>query len=299
MQESADRVGPPRIVRAWPTAGGGNPGATVEVGFIDRSGAPDLFLRKVRPAVPRARLAFVHASLVHSEYYVPFALRLADLGIETWLPDLTGHGRSGGTRGYTRSWGDAVADAAAVFAAMAESADVPLWVGGESYGALVTYSAVQRGLIGAQACLFLSPAFGIHFRPSRSLWWILSRIGLPAFGRLRPVLRLTAEGITRDPMVARAIRRDALCNHRYTLAFLVRMMQVQYELQRPDPAWRTPTLMLLSAEDPITDNDVSREMFRGNPLVAVREAQGALHSLVADLPQWAAQQVGRWVEAAR
>ncbi len=276
-------------------AAGLPPHTDVEIGFLDRPGAPDLFLRRVRPARPVARLMLLHASLVHSEYYVPFALRLAALGIESWLPDLRGHGRSGGIRGYTRSWSEALMDAEWTFAAMRRDSDLPLWAGGESYGGLLAYSAVKEGLLAPSACLFLSPAFGIHYRPSRSAWWMLRNVGLPVFGRLRPLRALPAEGITEDPAVGRAFARDPMCNRRYTLAFLLRMMLAQQSLTLPDAGWQIPTLVLLSEGDPITDNAVSRGLFSGNPRAQVREAEGGLHSLVADKPDWAAAQVAQWL----
>jgi len=275
------------------------PHTDVEIGFMDRPGAPDLFLRRVRPPKPQARLMLLHASLVHSEYYVPFALRLAALGIESWLPDLRGHGRSAGSRGYTRSWRESLMDAEWTFAAMRRDTDLPAWAGGESYGGLVAYSAVKAGLIAPSACLFLSPAFGIYYRPSRSTWWVLRNIGLPVFGRLRPLRALPAEGITEDPAVGRAFARDPMCNRRYTLAFLLRMMVEQRSLTVPDPTWRIPSLVLLSQGDPITDNAVSRGLFAGNRLVEVREAEGGLHSLVADKPAWAAGQVADWLGGGR
>ncbi len=294
MQKDAFRPGG-RNDDKTPQAPEPYPHTEVEIGFLDRPHAPDLFLRRVRPPEPIARLLLLHASLVHSEYYVPFALRLAALGIETWLPDLRGHGRSAGERGHTRTWADAVADARTSFAAMAEDAEVPLWAGGESYGALVAYSAAHVGAIDPAACLLLSPAFSIFYKPSARVWWLLRQVGLPVFGRVRPWRALPAEGITLDPTVARALARDRLCNHRYTLAFLLRMMVEQRGLEIPDKAWRIPSLVLLSEGDPITDNKVSQAMFDGNPAVEVRSAAGALHSLVADQPRWAAAQVANWL----
>jgi len=285
VEGAGRRVGGPAL--ALPTE--------VEIGFLDRPRGPDLFLRRVRPPEPLARLMLLHASLVHSEYYVPFALRLAALGIETWLPDLRGHGRSGGVRGYTRSWDEAVEDAAWAFDAMAKGSDLPCWAGGESYGGLVAYSAIKAGRVQPQACLFLSPAFGIFYRPSPVAWWVLERVGLPVFGRIRPLRALPAAGITEDPAVSRAFERDPLCNRRYTLAFLLRMMVEQRGLRIPDPDWRIPSLVLLSGGDPITDNAVSRSVFARSPQVQVREAEGGLHSLVADKPAWAAAQVADWL----
>jgi hypothetical protein len=61
--------------RAWADA----PELTVR--FLDRPDGPAFFLRIVRPAAPIARLLFTHASLVHPEYYLPFAAQLARFGV--------------------------------------------------------------------------------------------------------------------------------------------------------------------------------------------------------------------------
>jgi len=270
---------------------------TLVAHFLDRANEPDLFVRVVKPSALRARLLFTHASLVHSEYYLPMAVRLAEAGIECWLPDLRGHGRSGGSRGHTRAWSEPVRDVVAVFEAMRAAGPCPLLLtGGESYGALLTYDAIRSGAIVCDGVALLSPAFGLHFHPSPVTWWLLTRLAWPWAGRVRPLAPLTFSGVTEDPMVRRYIERDKLCNRHYSLGFLLHMMTAQKRVPHPDRDWTVATLLLLSAHDPITDNAVTQSVFAASPDVTCHVSEAGLHSLVADHPDWVVDRLLDWAE---
>lgn len=47
--------------------------------------------------------------------------------------------------------------------------------------------------------------------------------------------------------------------------------------------------------DPITDNTATHAVFEGNPAVSLRQHYGALHSLVADQPDWVAWSMVNWI----
>ena len=265
--------------------------------FLDRPHEPDLFVRVVHPATVRARLLFTHASLVHSEYYLPMAIQLAHWGIECWLPDLRGHGRSGGLRGHTRSWSEPVRDVIAAWQAMRAAGPVPLLLaGGESYGALLTYCAIRSGDIEPDGVTLLSPAFGLNYHPSPLVWWSLTKLAWPWAGRFRPLTPLPFSGVTEDPMVRHYIERDRLCNRRYTLGFLLNLMSAQRLVPQPNPDWSTATLLLLSEHDPITDNAVTQSVFAESPDVTCAVCEQGLHSLVADHPDWVVDHLLNWAE---
>ncbi len=263
--------------------------------YLDRPGEPALYVRVVHPRVTRDRLVFIHASTVHSEYYLPLALQLARHGVETWLPDLRGHGHSAGQRGHTRSWREPLRDVLATWQAMQEERTTRALIGGESYGALLAYEAVRSGGITPQGAAFLSPAFGLHYHPSPFVYKLLTRCVWPWAGQFRPLRRLPAEGVTNNPALLELIERDRLCNRRYTLGFLLHLMEAQRAVPKPDPDWHIPTLVLLSEGDPITDNAATRAVFDGNQAVSVRLQGGALHSLVADQPDWVALSMADWI----
>ncbi len=225
----------------------------------------------MRPHITREQLLFIHASTVYSDYYLPLALRLARHGIETWLPDLRGHGHSAGQRGHTRLWHDPVGDVLAAWQAMQSVHGGAALIGGESYGGLLAYEAVRSGRIAPRGAVFLSPAFGLNFHPSPMAYRVLTRWIWPVAGRFRPLRPLPVAGVTSNSTLRGLIERDRLCNRHYTLGFLLHLMEAQRAVPKPDRDWHIPTLVLLSEGDPITDNVVTHAVFEGNPIVSVRK----------------------------
>ena len=277
----------------------GDDGPVLSARYLDRPGEPALYVRVVHPRTTRERLLFVHASTVHSEYYLPLALQLARHGIETWLPDLRGHGHSAGQRGHTRAWHEPVGDVLAAWQAMQADPAPSVLIGGESYGALLAYEAVRLGAASPSGAIFLSPAFGLHYHPSPTVYRLLTRWIWPVGGQFRPLRRLPVEGVTQNPALRSLIERDRLCNRHYTLGFLLHLMEAQRAVPKPDREWDIPTLILLSEKDPITDNEVTRAVFDGNPAVSLQLQGSALHSLVADQPVWAAESMADWISGPR
>lgn len=92
------------------------------------------------------------------------------------------------------------------------------------------------------------------------------------------------------------IDRDPLCNRRYTPGFLLHLLAAQQRVPVPDLIWCTPTLLLLSAEDPIVDNVASRAVLAGNAAVASFVGTTGLHSLVADESPWLVQHLTKWID---
>jgi len=261
--------------------------------FLTRPGAPPLFVRTVvgARAPARAYLLLVHASMVHSEYYLPLAAGLAEAGIAVWLPDLRGHGRSGGVRGHVRDWREHVQDVHDAFSAMTalSAPGTPCLLAGESYGGLVAYLALKPGAlagppIAPTAAALLSPALGLAHRLSTAQRWWLTRVGHPLFPRLRPPRPLSHVGISQDPYLGQLIDADSMTSRRYTLGFLVNLLDAQQWLTTPPVPGPFPILALLSAGDEVCDNEVPLALFARQPSVTTRILPAPRHSLVADLP---------------
>ncbi len=268
--------------------------------FLDRPGAPPLFVRRVGPAAghpPRAHLLLVHASMVHSEYYLPLASELASADIDVWVPDLRGHGRSGGIPGHLGHWRQHVADVADAFAAMCRGSTVgaPLLLAGESYGGLMVYLACQSRLVDPAATLLLSPALGLTLQVSaRQRWW-LRHVGRPLLSRMRPVRPLGHAGIAADPYIGRLIDADRQTSRHYTLGFLAALLEAVEAAHTAPPRAAPPILALLSAGDPVCDNAAAERLLRRHPAAIVKVLSGPQHSLVADLPEAVATEMLAWV----
>lgn len=261
--------------------------------FLTRPTAPPLFVRTVgeAQAPARAHLLMVHASMVHSEYYLPIAAGLAEAGIAVWLPDLRGHGRSGGVRGHVRSWREHVEDVHDAFSAMTalSAPGTPCLLAGESYGGLVAYLALKPGALAGPAIrptavMLLSPALGLAHPLSAGKRWWLSRVGHPLLPRLRPIRPLSHVGISQDPALGQLIDADPMASRRYTLGFLVNLLEAQEWLTIPPLPGPVPMLALLSAGDEVCDNRIPLTLFAQHPSVTTRILPAPRHSLVADLP---------------
>jgi alpha-beta hydrolase superfamily lysophospholipase len=268
--------------------------------FLYRPGAPRLFLRAVEPdraTDARARLLLVHASMVHSEYYLPMAARLAAAGVAVWMVDLRGHGRSGGARGHVQHWGQHVADVSDGFHAMTADvpAGTPCLLAGESYGGLITYLNLQEQRTQPEAAMLLSPALGLTFRLTHAQRWWIQSVGRRLLPWIRPPRPLGHEGIAQDPFIGDLIDSDTMAARHYTLGFLANLLDAQDAAQsRPAPAAR-PLLALLSDGDGICDNQVPLRLFRGHPSITTRCLPGPRHSLVADMPDRVADEVLGWL----
>lgn len=265
--------------------------------FIDRAHEPALFVRSITPSRIKAHLLLVHASMVHSEYYLALAVRLADQGVAVWLPDLRGHGRSRGPRGHIRHWQEHVDDVAAAFALVREHAarGVPCFVGGESYGALMAYAALSRRVALADGAILLSPAMELKFQFSSSTYWLLNRIARHLLPRVRPLVPLGYGGVSEQPHIGRLIDTDPMTSRRYTLSFLMNLVTVQKEIQRNRVSLAAPVLAILSEGDRICDNRVTETLLGSDPQATLVHLPGGEHSLVADMPEAVAATIDSWL----
>ncbi|MDA8198420.1 MAG: alpha/beta fold hydrolase [Thermaerobacter sp.] len=269
--------------------------------FLERAGAPRLFIRRVNPepGAVRAHLLMVHASMVHSEYYLPLAADLASGGVAVWLPDLRGHGRSGGVPGHLMDWRDHVRDLSDAYQVMQREApaDTPLLLGGESYGGLVAYLALQGRVVAPAASMLLSPALGLTFTVGPRVRWWLVHAGR-ALSWIRPLKPLGYDGISADPYIGHLIEHDRQASRHYTLGFLTCLLAaVDQAAAAPLPPV-SPMLALLSAGDSVCDNRVAQQLLGGRPEITLLTLAAPQHSLVADLSASLAEQLLAWMDGA-
>lgn len=244
-----------------------------------------LYIRTIKVEEPIGHLLFVHASTVHSDFYMPLAISLAQAGFRVWLPDLRGHGRSFGTRGHVKSFDSYVKDIIAVWHHfLASTTDhAPAVIGGESLGGLIACLAAQNS-IQCQGLFVTSPALALNFSlpPTIAphLWRWQSIIG-----RLHSILPLPLRGITVNPQIMDLIHRDPLTTHHYTLGFLLQLFAAQQRMPHPMDL-TCPSLAVFSHHDPIIDALQSATLFSGTPGSTVEFVDGILHSVVADAPEY-------------
>ncbi len=256
---------------------------------------PPLFLRRVSPERWHAQLIFLHASTVHSEYYLPIALKWAQAGIRVILPDLRGHGRSSGPRGHVQNFQQYLKDIERIYTAVQNQHPAPTFMGGESYGALLAYLLCTQNRPRLKGAILIAPSFGLYFSPPPWVQYLIKQALYPIWPRLRPIFPLSVEGVANDQNIPRLIERDRNTNRHYTLGFLVNLWKAQ-EKVLTEPLPSVPLLALLSADDGITRNDRTEYILKDHPQRVLRYHYASGHSLVADQPEFVFQQSLAWME---
>jgi acylglycerol lipase len=145
-----------------------------------------LSYRRYAPASPRAAVLFYHGGGAHSGagcQYLGSGLQMQFDTVD-YMPDIRGHGASGGPRGDTPSPKQVWADITTFIKHIrAEFPQLPLFLGGHSSGAGLTLNyASQPSHEPVEGYIFLSPEFGFRSKTARpSLATPFARVNVSAF----------------------------------------------------------------------------------------------------------------------
>lgn len=163
-----------------------------------------LSYRRYLPQSPRAVVLFYHGGGAHNAASYPhLGQGLKTQGIATYMPDLRGHGASGGTRGDAPSPKQVWADVSSFIQHIrAELPNLPLFLGGHSSGSgLVLNYASQPNHLPVEHYLFLSPQFGFRSNTARV-----------------PVLASFAK-VNKLPFILNAMSGKMLAGHSHAVQF--------------------------------------------------------------------------------
>lgn len=276
--------------------------------FASGDGTP-LFRRWVVPSEPRAtlaRLAIVPGYGEHCARYDRFMRWLAGRGVACHGMDFRGHGRSGGRRGFVRTWDEFLDDLRA-FLALDElrhgDGRAPLFVLGHSHGGLVVARAAIDGLIGGDVTgsILSSPYFASALDVPRWKHWLARALDpLCPWARVRS--GLSQDMMSSDPKLVAESRADPLMLRCATPRFYLRMLDAQSETFRRAGEFRLPLLTLAGDADPLSSAAAIRTFHEraGSSEKAIHVYPGLRHELLretrredvfADVLAWINRQV--------
>lgn len=268
----------------------------MEVGVdVFRSGdGALLFLRRVSPARPWARAVLVHGAGVHSEYYLPQALALAEAGFDVTCPDLRGHGRSDG-RAAPYDYRRLVADLRELVAAAAiRPGGLPVLLAGESYGGALAVLAAADPAVPARGLALSAPAFGLKVPPTRWQRRLVTWAARVAPGWRLPI-RLTVAGTTHHRAGVWMAERDPMVYRRYPVGYVAALLAAQADAVAAAARLRLPTLVLLPGRDHVTDTACTRRVVAGAPgPVTVVEFPEDYHATFCEHPRRNAGRLAAW-----
>lgn len=133
--------------------------------FISFDKTP-LYYRRYSTGTPaRGVVIVVHGIGEHGGRYEALASYLSGLGIESFLPDLRGFGKSGSRRACIRRFSDFHRDLFALHALIKRTSGLPVFMLGHSLGGLVvsSYAAFSEHPA-LEGVILSSPSFGLSLR---------------------------------------------------------------------------------------------------------------------------------------
>ena len=209
-------------------------------------------------ASPRAVILVAHGAGEHSSRYQPLAQFFAGHNYVVAALDHNGHGYSEGVPGHVDSFDDYLTDLALFQQHIAaQFPDLPMLLLGHSMGGLIGCSYLLRHQSDFVGAILSGPAIKTDLEPG-FLQMALLRLFALLLPRLR-MLKLNAEGVSRDPAVVRDYQEDPLVFHGKMSARMLRELFAGMNTVQHNAAIITlPILIMHGGADAMTSPDGSR-----------------------------------------
>jgi acylglycerol lipase len=202
---------------------------------------------------PRAVLLIVHGLAEHSGRYGNVVNHFVPLGYAVYGIDHFGHGKSDGERVYVKRFDDYTNTLKVYFDMIREwQPDKPIFLVGHSMGGLI--SAVylldhQAELAGA---VLSGPAVKIpnHVTPAMLFLGKMLSALIPRFG----LLALSADGVSRDPLVVKAYVSDPLVHRgKATARLAAEMLKAMQTISGQAAKITLPIMIVQGSADRLVD----------------------------------------------
>lgn len=212
-----------------------------------------LFVRRFEPRSRDADrwLFLVHGMSEHGQCYEHVARSAVARGWNVVLPDLRGHGRSGGEHIHVNDFSEYVADLRQIFEWGGLSPHNTVMVG-HSMGGLISARYVQQFPESVSALALLSPLLGVNVRVSPFM------VGLGKFlSYVRPKSRFhkrtNPSYSSRDPVAVSRRTDDPLIRHSLTAAWFFAMRSALRSAWELAEQIACPLLVMQAGADRIVD----------------------------------------------
>lgn len=239
-------------------------------------------------------LILVHGYGEHGGRYLERASTFVGAGFRVLIPDVRGHGRSGGPRGYVDRFSRYLDDLELV----RERASGAVALLGHSHGGLISLAALTSRTLDVKAAATTSPFLGLGLVPpawktkaATLLSAALPRVSLPS--EIKP------EDVSHDPAVVAAYAADPLNHHVNNARWYTEAMAAIDGVFRDAGRVSVPILLMQAGDDKLVSAAASRRWAAGAPpdLVRYEEVEGAYHELLFEPDgQRHAERVLRWFD---
>jgi acylglycerol lipase len=267
--------------------------------WLDSSDGIRLFDQSWFPDEPKALVLIVHGFAEHSARHAPVALHLARAGFAAHAFDLRGHGRSQGRRCFVSAFDEYLDDTQAAFLSAAHRyPGKPVYFLGHSLGGLIGVLFAIEGRAELSGLVLSAPLLKLgrdysEFKIKTTL--VLGRL-FPRF----PVTKIRSSSISRDPVVVRAYREDALVYHGRTRARTAsEIVRAIRRAQAGAIGVDAPLLILYGSQDQIVEPGGSKEFYAHahSPDKSMRMFEGLYHEIMHEPEQTVVlDEITQWLD---
>jgi alpha-beta hydrolase superfamily lysophospholipase len=265
-----------------------------------RDGAKLVVHRWTPPKVTADKpvVVFLHGIGMHGEPYAAIAAGFTSRQVTLVVPDLRGHGRSGGKRGKMAESAVLRADLGEVIGLVNKRhPEAPIFLAGESMGGLIAADYAVRGERRLAGLILLAPAFKVHdsqIQLSGFDEFLKGKVSLTADKKLKPS--------TRDPGFIEARRKDKLALADVESGYLTALGLRQLEWPLAAAQLKLPLFIGVAGQEEIINPKVAKAVFdlAATPpeVKAWRQWDKARHTLCWDpLTPQIVEEVTKWVRA--
>jgi alpha-beta hydrolase superfamily lysophospholipase len=242
----------------------------------------------------------VHGYSAHCGLYRHVGNAFASAGIAVTQFDCRGHGRSSGLRGHIEDFGEYVEDLAMVVGwARQQDAERPWALLGHSLGGTIALAYVLNQVRAEKPLRLVLAAPWLKLRmkvptPKLVAANVAARV-LPTFTMPNG---LTAENVSRNPLVLAGFDKDPLVHHVATAGWFMATLRAQARIRLRAKALHIPTLILTAGGDRIVANEATLAFAReAGSVVEVRAYPDLFHEMflepeaemvLADIATWLA-----------
>ncbi len=203
-------------------------------------------------------IVIIHGLGEHGGRYSQMARRFNDHGVSVVAPDLRGHGKSGGRKGYFPHYQLLMDDISRTLADTSRRyPNLPFFLYGHSMGGNLAINYALREKPSISGVIASAPLLRIHREPpvwKRSLCAVMLKL----FPRLTMANGIPSEDLSRDGSVVKAYDEDPLVHDRVAPGFLHVRKAGLWALDHAGDLG-LPLLLMHGSADRITSHEASRE----------------------------------------
>lgn len=225
-------------------------------------------------------LIFIHGACEHGGRYARFACEATAAGWRVLIPDLRGHGVSGGVRVYVREFDDYLRDLDQIYRHFSLEPSRTV-IAGHSMGGLVVARWLQFHPERVVAACLLSPYLGLKIHIDR--WTLIAgQVLLWVWPWFRFKSRVRASDLSPDQQYLDERRRDNLIVPSVTAGWFFAIRQALRQVHAAAPQIELPLLVIQGDQDHVTDPLATQAWFThiSSPDRTLELVPGGLHELL-------------------